>query len=85
MKCAICGKEMTHPFIKNYLGNNPFPVRTGELDRCCDECNDKYVLFYRIGLLGASAELVEETANILNSMDEETIDTMVKLGKMIID
>lgn len=41
MKCCICGKE-----IKGY-GNNPFPI-AGKT--CCDECNVKVLLPYRLFL-----------------------------------
>lgn len=41
MKCCICGKE-----IEGH-GNNPFPI-AGKT--CCDECNVKVVLPYRIFL-----------------------------------
>jgi hypothetical protein len=41
MKCCICGKE-----IEGH-GNNPFPVAGKQ---CCDECNIKVVLPYRLFL-----------------------------------
>ena len=45
-KCCICGKEHTG------WGNNPQGavdtnkkvIQWSESDRCCDECNHKYVL-----------------------------------------
>jgi hypothetical protein len=54
--CCICGKEHTG------FGNNPdgavdetkHTIKWSESDRCCDECNHKYVLpgrmykFYRV-------------------------------------
>lgn len=42
-KCCICGKEFTG------LGNNPRPVR--EEGRCCDECDNKYVLTSRLFIM----------------------------------
>lgn len=51
MRCAICGKE-----IKDKFGNNPEgaawlnengTIEFGEFnddDRCCDECNTRYVI-----------------------------------------
>lgn len=45
MICSICGKEFEG------FGNNPYPVTKGEDDRCCDECNDKYVIPARITAL----------------------------------
>ena len=46
--CCICGKE-----YKGY-GNNPYPVGWdvfSEEDRCCNECNMKYVIPARISRL----------------------------------
>lgn len=48
MKCCICGCEIEHPFIKDYFGNNPWPVNQEEDARCCDECNDTVVIPARI-------------------------------------
>ena len=56
-KCCICGKELP----EGSWGNNPQGavdenkklIQWSETDRCCDECNHKYVLpgrmfrFYR--------------------------------------
>lgn len=41
MRCSICGKE-----IKGY-GNDPFPLSG---TKCCDECNMKVVVPYRLFL-----------------------------------
>lgn len=53
MKCCICGKE-----IKGY-GNDPWGAldENNEMtvfdnnDRCCDECNTKYVIPGRLYLM----------------------------------
>jgi len=53
MKCCICGKEVGR------YGNNPDgaldengkAIVWGEYDRCCDDCNRKYVVPGRIALL----------------------------------
>lgn len=51
MKCIICGKEIVGH------GNNPDPITDewGNLfdpkERCCDECNDKYVVAIRLAQL----------------------------------
>lgn len=42
MKCCLCGKD----FIG--YGNNPWPLRENEDDRCCDECNDTKVIPARL-------------------------------------
>lgn len=41
-KCAICGK-----MYKGY-GNNAFPI---DLGRCCNECNDKFVIPLRVMMI----------------------------------
>lgn len=48
MKCCICGKEFEG------FGNNPYPVGSdvySDEDRCCDECNWKYVIPARLARL----------------------------------
>lgn len=52
MKCCICGKEIVG------LGNNPDPLTKEdgsyfdlEKERCCDECNEKYVVPARLAQL----------------------------------
>ena len=45
MKCVICGEE-----IEGKYGNNPDPIRSE--GRCCDTCNFKYVVPYRILIAG---------------------------------
>lgn len=41
-KCSICGE-----FFYGW-GNNPYPVTTGENDRCCDICNETKVIPARL-------------------------------------
>ena len=48
MKCCICGKEISHPAIEDYCGNNPWPVNEDPDARCCDACNDSVVIPERI-------------------------------------
>lgn len=38
MKCCFCGYEM------GGMGNNPAPVNEKPGARCCDECNNAYVI-----------------------------------------
>lgn len=56
MKCSICGKE-----IKGY-SNNAFPVGSGH---CCDECNAKVVIPYRLflGSIGSKKQGLLITTN----------------------
>ncbi len=42
MVCNICGKP-----IVGY-GNNPYPICDTDEERCCDECNDAYVIPARL-------------------------------------
>lgn len=52
MKCCICNKEIKRKGIKDYSGNNPYPVIATIDDlRCCDDCNRKYVVPVRAGWL----------------------------------
>ena len=41
--CCLCGNE-----CENEWGNNPFPVDTDPMHRCCDVCNDTKVIPARI-------------------------------------
>ena len=52
MKCCICGKE-----VEAFRTNNPQPIRRedgqvfdGINERCCNACNSKYVINYRIAV-----------------------------------
>jgi hypothetical protein len=54
MKCCICDGEIDKHYTpegKMYWdkGHNPAPVKTGEDDRCCDNCNATVVLTARLG------------------------------------
>lgn len=44
-ECCFCKK-----IIERRYGNNPAPVESAEKD-CCNECNEKIVIPYRIKLL----------------------------------
>lgn len=52
MKCCLCGKKI------NGYGNNPWgaltirnePIKWKITDRCCDECNEEFVIPGRIFL-----------------------------------
>ena len=41
-KCCICGRK-----VLGY-GNNPYPIVDDETSRCCDMCNELYVIPTRI-------------------------------------
>ena len=46
IRCCICNKIITHR-APDFGGNNPDPMSTKENDRCCNECNDRYVILAR--------------------------------------
>ena len=50
IKCSICGKAIFDRF-----SNNPDPVKTGENERCCKVCDNRYVIPARMGLTGLAA------------------------------
>ena len=61
-KCCICGKEIkgwgNNPegaVWKTYDGDIELP-EFGPFDRCCDECNAKYVVPGRIYCMGLKKE-----------------------------
>lgn len=64
MKCNLCGKE-----IKGF-GNNPDPLIENDDDRCCDECNDKYVIPMRIYMLEHKMER-GELLTMINKIRKE--------------
>ena len=72
MRCAICGKEMNNEF-----GNNPWPVRANEEDRCCDECNTSFVIPYRIMLMRLNKKRKDELMQELNTMSYEKLKTIL--------
>lgn len=80
LKCSICGKPISHPLIPNYIGNNPYPVRTGEKDRCCDDCNNEFVITLRIQMLGLPHEKTEELADRLNTTPCETLRRIMSIS-----
>ena len=72
MRCAICGKEMNNEF-----GNNSWPVRTNEEERCCDECNMSFVLPYRYMLMNLNQKRKDELMKELNSMSYEKLKSIL--------
>lgn len=48
MKCCICRKEIEIKLGGWDKGNNAEPVKSG---RCCDVCNDIYVIPARMALM----------------------------------
>lgn len=68
MKCAICGKE-----IESKFGNNPYPVRTDEDARCCDKCNEAFVIPSRISLMYTPRNKHELIVNTLNITSHEDL------------
>lgn len=58
--CCICG------FSYKGYGNNPYPVITTESARCCDACNDTYVI--RARLMHYDVEEIQKRIEILKAM-----------------
>jgi len=50
--CCLCGAEFTE------WGNNPEPIKSFEEGKCCNWCNDKYVIPARIRDLFADRGLL---------------------------
>ena len=42
MKCCLCGAEI------HGWGHNPWPLNKKDDDRCCNACNDVYVIPARL-------------------------------------
>lgn len=60
--CCLCGKaEWGHGHNVEPIPNKFWKFNFAKMDgqgegRCCKECNDKYVIPYRIGLIGKHRE-----------------------------
>lgn len=72
--CCICGKIIT----SETDSNNPYPVRPysefgSKENRCCGECNSKYVITFRMLNFG-EGEAYENSIKNLQSMSKEQID-----------
>lgn len=74
MICSICGE-----YFDGY-GNNPYPVRTDEEARCCDECDNSIVLSARIALLNADYERIERIAENLNECSYDRLKYLFNLS-----
>ena len=51
-RCCICGRKFEGD------GNNPEPVKSH--GRCCDECNELYVIPTRLAYIGLKNSLKED-------------------------
>ena len=76
--CCICGKIIRNEFDSN----NPWPIRPyssiGEKEnRCCKECNDKYVVTFRILNLGEGEEY-DENVKVLQQMSKQELDNFME-------
>lgn len=50
-ECCICHCKF------HGWGNNPWPVKDGENDRCCDICNESKVIPARLAMMYNSKEV----------------------------
>ena len=83
MICCICGKTIEN----EYDANNPYPVRPytsigDKVGRCCGECNQKYVLTFRMLNLG-EGEAYENSVRNLQLMSKEQIDAWMKQNGVV--
>ena len=69
--CCICGCEFEG------WGNNPYPVRTDEDARCCDDCNMTYVIPFRLITMNAQPNDLEAIADKLNASDIKTLNDLL--------
>ena len=53
LRCCLCQSMIEKDGLGWDKGNNPWPLRKGEDDRCCDTCNDTVVVPTRIMMLSA--------------------------------
>lgn len=76
MKCSICGNE-----IKGH-GHNPCPLQDSEgkfltiEDRCCDKCNESYVIPARFAQLTGdndTLDLINKQVNRLRGIDVKPV------------
>lgn len=77
IKCAICGRE-----LENKFGNNPYPIVEAEGARCCNVCNDNFVIPARIdGINSIEKEISkEEGVKVLYTIDK--LKEMFKSGEL---
>ena len=84
MKCCLCGKE-----IDNMHSNNPFPLcHIDDYEsRCCNECNENYVIRARIYNMGKEKEPIEPynttLAILWSSKSDLPIKTLTETGKVL--
>ncbi len=76
--CCICGKE-----INIADSHNSYPVRkasaTGSAkNRCCCECNEEYVVKFRMVLLPMKAEDAEHAHKVLCCRNRAELDQLKK-------
>lgn len=81
-KCNICGVDF------DGMGNNPYPICAKEdyQSRCCDECNEKYVITARILKSHGIERPIKENDLVVvfySKNSERPIDTMLETGKML--
>lgn len=83
MVCCICGKVIEN----EYDANNPYPVRPysyigDTVGRCCGDCNQKYVMTFRLLNLG-EGEAYENSVRNLQLMSKEQIDAWMQQNGVV--
>ena len=81
-RCNICGIDIDD------MGNNPWPICLEEdnRSRCCNECNEKYVIPARmIQVRGVKRPIKENDLVVIfySKNSENPINTMLETGKML--
>ena len=62
-KCCICKK------LFEGFGNNPWPFGEKEEDRCCDQCNDIFVITARLLKISNKHDL-EEMVKVIRKEED---------------
>ena len=62
--CSLCYSK-----LENEWGNNPFPLLKKDGDRCCDRCNERYVIPTRRGFMTDDLR-AKYVSNVINAMDK---------------
>lgn len=65
VKCCIC-----HGDLENEFGNNPYPVVKAEGARCCNACNDFFVVPARVNGVKTLEEKISNEGKVLLTIDK---------------
>lgn len=82
IRCCICN-EIINGEYPDYFGNNPDPMVTGfDDERCCDYCNENYVIRARFMIYSlweeAKAEFGEKAVEKTESRRKKVQEKMLE-------